>query len=177
MALGSLVLRLTVGGLFVGHGLQKLRGSFGGPGLEGTAGMMGSLGMHPPMRNALAAAWSETAGGAALALGLATPAAGAALIATMTTAIRKVHLANGPWAANGGYEYNAVLIAAVTAVAADGPGAVSVDGLFGRSKWGAIGGLVALAGGIAASFAATEAGRRAAPDEPAEAAADAATEA
>ena len=29
----------------------------------------------------------------------------------MTTAIRKVHLPNGPWAAEGGWEYNAVLMA------------------------------------------------------------------
>ena len=33
----------------------------------------------------------------------------------MTTAIAKVHLANGPWAANGGWEYNAALIGALTA--------------------------------------------------------------
>ncbi len=48
MALGRLVLRLTVGGLITGHGLQKLRGSFGGPGLEGTTEMMRSIDLHPP---------------------------------------------------------------------------------------------------------------------------------
>lgn len=169
MALGTLALRLTVGGLFVGHGLQKLRGDFDGPGIDGTAGMMRSLGIRPARRNAVAVAWSETAGGAALALGLATPAAAAALTATMVTAVRTVHLSNGLWNTKGGYEFNAVLVAAALAIAADGPGPISVDALLGRSRWGAAAGLLALAGGVAASFAVTELSKRA-PEEAQEAA-------
>ena len=164
MALGTLALRLTVGGLFVGHGLQKLRGAFGGPGIDGATGMMRSLGIRPARRNALAAAWSEAAGGAALVLGAATPAAAAALTATMTTAVRTVHLRNGLWNAKGGYEFNAVLVAAALAIAADGPGPISVDAIFGRSKWGAAAGLLALAGGIGASYAVTELSKRS-PEE------------
>ena len=61
MALGTLALRLVVGGLIAGHGLQKLTGSFDGPGLEGTEQMMGALDLHPARRQALAAAWTETA--------------------------------------------------------------------------------------------------------------------
>ncbi len=34
---------MTIGGLFVGHGMQKLRGWLGGPGLEGTRQMMDGL--------------------------------------------------------------------------------------------------------------------------------------
>ncbi len=160
MALGTLALRLTVGGFFTAHGLQKLRGSFGGPGIEGTTGMMRSLGMRPARRNAHAVAWSETAGGAALALGAATPLAAAALTATMTTAIRTVHGKNGPWNTNGGYEFNAVLISAVLAAVADGPGPVSLDALIGRPKWGALTGVLAVAGGVAASYAVTELAKR-----------------
>ena len=37
MKLGPAVLRAIVGTLFMGHGLQKLAGWFGGHGLEGTA--------------------------------------------------------------------------------------------------------------------------------------------
>lgn len=162
MAFGTLLLRLTVGGLFVGHGLQKLTGAFEGPGLEGTTGMMTSLEMHPPRTNAIAAVSAETFGGAALVLGAGTPAAAAALIATMTTAVRKVHLKNGLWNSKGGWEFNAVLAAAATAVASDGPGLLSVDALFGRRHWGIGGALFALAGGIAGSFAATELSKRAA---------------
>jgi putative oxidoreductase len=160
MALGTLLLRLTVGGLFVGHGLQKLTGAFEGPGLDGAEGMMKSLEIHPARQNAIAAASAETFGGAALALGLATPAAAAALVATMATAVRKVHLANGVWNSKGGWEYNAVLAAAVAAIASDGPGPVSFDALFGRSKWGFGGALVAIAGGVAGSFAVTEYAKR-----------------
>jgi putative oxidoreductase len=45
----------------------------------------------------------------------------------MTTAIAKVHRANGPWAANGGWEYNAALIGALTALAETGPRDLSLD--------------------------------------------------
>jgi putative oxidoreductase len=167
MALGTLLLRLTVGGLFIGHGLQKLTGAFEGPGLEGATGMMASLDMHPPRQNAIAAASAETFGGAALALGIATPAAAAALIATMTTAVRKVHLQNGVWNSKGGWEFNAVLAAAAAAIAADGPGTLSVDALFKRSRWGIGGGLFALGAGIAGSYAVTEMAKRAKPADPA----------
>ena len=160
MALGTLLLRLTVGGLFVGHGLQKLTGAFDGPGLDGATGMMASLDMHPPRQHALAAASAETFGGAALALGLATPAAAAALIATMTTAVRKVHLQNGVWVSKGGWEFNAVLAAAAAAIASDGPGVVSLDALFKRSRWGLGGALFAIGAGVAGSFAATEYAKR-----------------
>lgn len=163
MALGTLLIRLTVGGLVLGHGLQKLTGAFEGPGLEGATGMMESLGMHPPRQHALAAASAETFGGAALALGVATPAAAAALIATMTTAVRKVHLPNGIWNGTGGWEYNAVLAAAAAAIATDGPGVISVDALFRRSRWGLAGGVFAVGAGIAGSFAATAYAKRATP--------------
>ena len=38
MRFGIAILRAVIGGLFVGHGLQKLNGMFGGFGLEGTGG-------------------------------------------------------------------------------------------------------------------------------------------
>src|SRR5918999_1672277 len=108
MEIGRLVARLVIGGLFVGHGTQKLFGWFGGPGLEGTEQMMGALEMRPARANALAAGLSETAGGALLVAGAATPAAASSLIGTMFTAIEKVHRPKGVWAAQGGWEYNAV---------------------------------------------------------------------
>lgn len=172
MALGTLLLRCTVGGLFVAHGLQKLTGAFDGPGLDGATGMMASLEMHPPRQHAIAASSAETFGGAALVLGAGTPVAAAALIATMTTAVRKVHLANGPWNAKGGWEFNAVLAAAAAAVVFEGPGLISVDALFKRSKWGVGAGLFAIGAGIAGSYAATEYAKRAKPAEDAAPAAE-----
>lgn len=34
MSIGRLVARVTIGGLFIGHGTQTLYGWFGGPGLR-----------------------------------------------------------------------------------------------------------------------------------------------
>src|SRR5271155_3771327 len=98
MKLGRLIARIVIGGLFVGHGTQKWFGWFGGPGLDGTSGMMESLGMRPGRRNAIAASASETLGGAMIVAGAFTPAAATTLIATMITAIRTVHFKNGLWA-------------------------------------------------------------------------------
>jgi putative oxidoreductase len=165
MQLGRLIARGVIGSLFIGHGTQKLFGSFGGPGLEGTDGMMTALEMRPARRNSLAAGVTETAGGALLVAGLATPLAAAGLIGVMVTAIRKVHLANGPWAANGGWEYNAVLIAALAALAEDGPGDLSLDAVTGLERRGARWALLALGLGALASTATIELGRRA-PAEP-----------
>jgi len=123
--------RLLIGGLFVGHGAQKLAGAFDGPGIEGTAKMMDKIGMHPPKVNAYAAGITETVGGAMFALGSATPLAGAALIGTMVTAIRKVHGPNGPWITQRGWEYNAVLIAAIMAIVEDEYGVAAGLGALG----------------------------------------------
>lgn len=163
MNVARLAARVVIGGLFIGHGTQKLRGWFGGPGLEGTAGMMESLEMHPPRRNAVAAGATETVGGAMLAAGFATPLASAALIGTMITAVRKVHLPKGPWNMEGGYEYNLVLISALLALAEEGPGDVSLDAALGIERTGVNWALFALAVGAGASTAAIEAGRRSAP--------------
>jgi putative oxidoreductase len=164
MSIGTLALRLTVGGFIAAHGLQKLRGVWGGPGLTGTEKMMESLEMHPAPLQARAVALTETIGGIALAAGAATPVAAAGVIGAMTTAVRKVHLANGPWNSKGGYEFNAVLIAAAVAIAADGPGLLSIDAIAGKKKWGVLGGIFALGAGVAASFAITELSKRLAPE-------------
>lgn len=161
MQVGRLVARAVIGGLFVGHGTQKLFGWFGGPGMEGTEQMMGALEMRPTRANALAAGMCETVGGGLLVAGAATPLAASSLIGTMTTAIRKVHKPQGVWAAQGGWEYNAVLIAALVALIDAGPGEVSVDAALGREEWGPGWALGGLGLGVAASTAAVALGRRA----------------
>jgi putative oxidoreductase len=158
MNVGRLLLRLSVGGFFIGHGTQKLFGWFGGHGLDATAQAFESMGLRPGKRNAIAAGAAEAGGGALLALGLATPLAGAALSGTMLTAIHRVHLKNGPWAANGGYEYNVVLLAAVLTLVEVGPGEPSLDAALGRERSGrgwALAALLAGAGGaVGAHYAA-----------------------
>src|SRR3954469_5368300 len=113
MGAGEKVLGGVVGGLFIGHGAQKLWGAFGGHGLEGTGQFFESLGMFPGKRNAAVAGAAEVGGGAMLATGVGTPVGGALLTATMATAIWKVHRANGLWAQQNGFEYNLVLMASI----------------------------------------------------------------
>ena len=161
MKFGIAILRAVVGGLFIGHGLQKLVGAFGGPGLEGTAGMFESLGLHPGKLHARAAALTETVGGAALLAGVATPAAAAALTGTMTVAVQKVHGQNGVWAQDGGFEYNAVLAALLFAITADGPGNPSLE----KREWGVGWALAELAAGIGGGLAMIKFGEMNAPAE------------
>ncbi len=162
MSVGRLAARVVIGGLFVGHGTQKLFGWFGGPGRAGTEAMMDSLQMRPAKVHALAAGLTETASGALLAAGLATPAAAAGITGVMSTAIAKVHRPNGPWAANGGWEYNAVLIAAVTALADSGPGNLSLDHALNIERRGPRWALAAFGTGIGAAALTMATARRAA---------------
>jgi putative oxidoreductase len=149
MKLGRLLLRATVGGFFVGHGTQKLFGWFDGHGLESTGQMFEGLGLRPGKVHAAVAGLAETAGGAGLLLGAQTPLAASAVTATMLTAISRVHLKNGPWMTSGGYEYNAVLIAAALTLAEIGPGPLSIDAVRGRERSGDKWALIALALGVA----------------------------
>jgi len=177
MKIGRLLLRLTVGGFFFGHGTQKLFGWFGGHGLEATSNMFESLGMKPGNRNAVAAGFAEAGGGAGIALGLATPLSAAALTSVMLTAINRVHLKNGPWSTNGGYEYNVVLIAAVLTLVEVGPGNLSLDHLLGNERSGPGWTLVALVLGVAGAVGAHIAAESypAPAEAPAEASAGAST--
>jgi putative oxidoreductase len=130
MDTGLLILRLLLGLLLAAHGSQKLFGWFGGYGLAGTAGWLGSIGFRPAKAMAVVVGLSELAAGLALALGLLTPLAAAAVIGTLAVAAW-THSANGLWNTNGGYELPLLFIGGAAALAFTGPGAFSVDGLLG----------------------------------------------
>lgn len=124
-----LILQIVVGLLFVGHGVQKLFGWFGGHGLTGTANFLGSLGLNPPKFWAIVAGLAELVGGIGLVLGIFTPVAAALIIGVMLMAIIKVHWANGLWVSQNGLEYplvNAVVAAFIGFV---GPGRFALDSL------------------------------------------------
>ncbi|MGW7523987.1 DoxX family protein [Streptomyces sp. NPDC054783] len=129
--LGLLLLRLGTGGVLAAHGAQKLFGWFGGHGLEGTGQFMESVGYAPGKASATAAGLAEAGGGTLLALGLATPAAGAAAAGAMAGAAT-VHMPNGFFAQEGGYEYAASLGLAATGLAVTGPGRLSLDHALGH---------------------------------------------
>jgi putative oxidoreductase len=129
--LGLLLLRLGTGGVLAAHGAQKLFGWFGGHGIEGTGQFMESVGYAPGRPSATAAGLAETGGGTLLALGLATPAAGAAAAGAMAGA-SAVHAPNGFFNMEGGYEYAATLALAATGLAVAGPGRLSLDHALGH---------------------------------------------
>ena len=149
MKLGLAVVRAVVGALFFAHGTQKLFGWFGGRGLDATAGFFEKIGLRPGKRQATVAGASEAVGGALIATGFLTPAASALITGVMTQAIRTVHGPKGPWNSGGGWEYNAVLIAAAFALADVGPGDWSLDHLVGTEVSGPFWALLALGAGIA----------------------------
>ncbi|MFF4897184.1 DoxX family protein [Streptomyces sp. NPDC001068] len=128
---GLLLLRLGTGGVLAAHGTQKLFGWFGGGGVEGTGQFMESVGYTPGRQSALAAGLAEAGGGTLLALGLATPAAGAAAAGAMAGAAA-LHVPNGFFAAEGGYEYAASLGLTAAGLAVSGPGRLSLDHTLGH---------------------------------------------
>jgi putative oxidoreductase len=157
-SLAQLIIRVIVGGLLAGHGAQKLFGSFGGSGVEGTAGWMESMNLRPGRDWALAAGLSEFGGGILTALGALNPlgpilAAGAMLMATL-----KVHHGKPIWGQAGGAELPVTNMAVLAALLLAGPGRFSVDRALGIRipRWAA---LTALLGTIGVTVvAATDSG-------------------
>ena len=139
-----LVLRLVPGLLFIGHGLQKLVPGRYSPRLLAATGpgpMSGafeSMGLRPGVVAVVLAGLGELAGGILVAAGLVTPLGTAILAAVMTTAILAVHLKKGIWSTGGGFEFPLLMLTAVYAVSALGPGSLSVDAWAGISNWAGI---------------------------------------
>lgn len=147
MEIGLLLLRLTAGLTLAAHGAQKLLGWFGGLGLEATGQLFETLGFLPGRRQALMAGLAETGGGLLLALGLLTPIAATVICSVMLVAMA-VHIKQGFFAQNGGYEYTLVLGVAALSVAFTGPGSLSLDALFGDHFSGIFWGIAALFVGV-----------------------------
>lgn len=130
--LGALSLRVPVGIIFMAHGAQKLFGWFGGYGLEGTGQWMTSIGLEPGMLMALMAGSAEFFGGLFILIGLLTRPAALALAGTMVVAIASVHLSNGLFMANNGYEFGLALLAASVSLIFSGAGKLSADALLAK---------------------------------------------
>ena len=144
MAFGTFLLRSVIGWTLAAHGASKLFGWFGGPGLTKTAAGMERLGFSPGWRHAVMAGATELIGGLLLALGIATPAGAALVASVMLVAAITAHVKNGFFVTKGGFEYNLVLGAGALSVAFTGPGALSIDALFGYASGGLVPGIAAL---------------------------------
>lgn len=128
---GLSIIRILVGIIFMAHGAQKLFGLFGG-GLAGTAQFMESLGLAPGLLMALLSGGAEFFGGLALVIGLLVRPAALALTVTLIVAIFSVHIGNGLFMANNGYEFALALMAGTLAVLVEGAGKLSLDRLIVR---------------------------------------------
>jgi len=126
-SLSALPLRLIAGIIFTAHGAQKLFAWFGGYGLEGTGQWMESIGLAPGYLMALMAGSAEFFGGLLLIIGFLTRPTSFVLAITMIVAIFTVHIDNGLFMSNNGYEFALSLLAITLALFIQGGGKYSVD--------------------------------------------------
>jgi putative oxidoreductase len=147
MSYGLLLLRVFVGGAFVGHGTQKLFGWFGGYGPQGTGGFFASKGYHAGVLMAVLAGIAEAGGGALLALGFVTPLACTLIAIVMLNAIGAVTFKR---AFMLGSELELAYLVVAVSLAATGPGRFSIDRAIGwddniSGVWWGVGALAAAA--------------------------------
>ncbi|MGW0120816.1 DoxX family protein [Streptomyces sp. NPDC003327] len=147
MDTGILVLRLLVGLLVAGHGVQKVSSHLGGKGLAGGTEEFRADGFRGGALTALAAGGGQIGSGLLLAAGLLTPLAATGTIGVMTVALT-VKWRHGLWVQNDGYEYPLVLIGSAAALAATGPGAWSLDAAVGLTPYPLWWAALALAAGL-----------------------------
>nr|WP_228039840.1 DoxX family membrane protein [Streptomyces chromofuscus] len=146
--MGILLLRLAAGLILAGSGSQKLFGLFGGAGLDATGKGFAEQGYEPGVFFAGLAGASELLGGLGLAAGLLTPLAAAAAIGVMFHAM-VVAPQYSLWPAGPpSFAYPMLLAVAAVAIAAVGPGSISLDTFFPWRNGGWIPFCVALGLGV-----------------------------
>ncbi len=126
-----LVLRLAIGLTIAAHGAQKGFGWFGGPGAAKVAQGFQAQGLRPGWFWTSLVLLGEIGGGLSVAFGLLTPLGAAGIVGAMLMAILKAHWRNGFWSQRHGYEYALQILAVAVAIGVAGPGAYSLDQLFG----------------------------------------------
>ncbi|VFR80497.1 FIG00545367: hypothetical protein [plant metagenome] len=126
--MGRLLLRLVVGGFLLPHGLGKLFGWFGGPGLAGFGAELQHVGLPSAAPLPLLLAAAQTLAGFCVAIGFLTrPAAVLAALFLATTVL--LNLGNGWFWMARGIEYPLMWTLAALAVALLGAGKVSLDAI------------------------------------------------
>ena len=128
--IARLVLRLGLGIMFMGHGLQKAFGAFGGAGIKGFTKMLSGLGFQPAVFWAYLAAYTEFIGGLFLILGLFVRSSATLLLIVIFVAAVKVHLAKGFFLSAGGFEYNFIIIMMCIALIFLGSGKFGINRKF-----------------------------------------------
>jgi putative oxidoreductase len=115
-----LLLRLTLGGVMLAHGINHI---VGGGKIRGTAGWFESLGMRPGILHAWLASLTEIAAGTLLVLGLVTSLAAAAALGVLLVAWITNHRGNGFFTFRPGEGWEYVMVLSVLSLAIGGLGA------------------------------------------------------
>ena len=128
--LGTALLRVSLGLMFIAHGFYLKLFVFG---LEGTVGFFGSIGF--PAWIAYLTILGESLGGLALVLGIGTRWVSLALVPILIGAA-SVHWGNGWVFSNegGGWEYPVYLVVLAVAQSLLGSGAFSLDRKLGWAR-------------------------------------------
>lgn len=122
-----LPLRLAMAAVFIGHGAQKVLGTFDGPGFKTFTSINTPFSLMRPTWLWLgAAALSELIGGVLIGLGFLTRIGAFFIACTMLTAVIGVHWPNF-FSQNKGYEYPMTLLAISLSLLISGGGIASVD--------------------------------------------------
>jgi len=127
-----LMLRIAGGGFLLPHGLGKLLGWFGGPGLTGFAAELQQFGLPSAAPLPLLLALMQTLSGLAVLLGMWTRAS-AALAALFIATTVLVAIPNGWFWMHGGMEYPLMWMVVLLSLAAVGGGDWSLDRLRRRA--------------------------------------------
>lgn len=123
-----LLVRVVVGIVFVAHGWNI----FFVEGITETTGQFSAWGVPQPGLSAWIAGLGQLIGGALLVVGLLTTIIAGALALLTACALYFVHLGLGFFAADGGIEYPAVLLASLLIIVVFGSGRASVDAALTR---------------------------------------------
>lgn len=153
--IGLLLLRFAIGGTFFAHGMQKVFGLWGGPGIDGFARVLDGFGFQQTSTLSWVTGITELVAGAFVVLGVGTPLAAAGLLAIMINTVL-LKYGNGFFIASpagaGAVELEVVLGLAAAAIVFTGPGRIALEN--GRAwhrrpvPWGVLALVVGVAAGV-----------------------------
>jgi putative oxidoreductase len=161
MGPATTLLRVVTGATLVNHGLQKLTGSPGaGPPDSGTNA--GGAGPEPVIAAEMVDSGGdgqfsiftgamEVAGGAMMLTGLSIPFACSMVSAAMLVEVARDQRQHGLWPSNRRYEAQLHILAATFALAREGGGALTLDGLRHKRRRGPAWAVLQLVVGAAAA--------------------------
>lgn len=157
--LGLMLLRVGLGLLLVGHGLQKAFGLWGGTGLSGFQSSLAEAGYQHADILTYVGAIGQIGAGVLLILGLFTPIAAAAALAYLINGLlaavtAQTEAAGFAFFLPDGHEFQVTLIVVAAVIILTGPGRYGFDAGRGWARRPFVGSFVALVLGVGVGVAA-----------------------